>query len=544
VNGFAKGTVSENSIPAFGVNLLVENAMFQYPDLPESVDNINVKVNVSNDGGGEDNTKVNVNKFHVELAGNPFDAKLSIKNPISDPYISGNFNGKIDLGSLKDALPIKDISLNGLISTNIDIGGRMSAIEKQQFEKFKVDGNVTLSDFKFTSKDLPQEVTIRKSSLNFTPRYVELASFDSKIGRSDLKLVGRIENFLPFIFKDETIKGNFTFTSNVLDMNELIVKEEQPEQKEGEEITLEAIEIPSNIDFKLTSNLKQIYFDKIDIKNTKGVIRVRNGKASLENLKMDMLDGNIILNGSYDSKNIQKPAVDFTMKITNFDVESAVETFNTMEKLAPIMKDCKGKFNTDLTFVSNLDSAMQPVLKSINGRGKITSQSIQVVNPKSMQKLAEALKMNKYKKFTLKNLNLNFTIVNGVMTVKPFTNKIHNSRATIGGTLKTDQSVNFDINLIVPRSEFASGINNTYDDLIKQANTAGLNLTATKTVEVDVKITGNVTDPKVKLDTSKSVNKLKAEIKKQVAAKLEKEKDKLEEKALDELEKLKKKFKW
>lgn len=208
------------------------------------------------------------------------------------------------------------------------------------------------------------------------------------------------------------------------------------------------------------------------------------------------------------------------------------------------MKDCKGKFNTDLTFESNLDSAMQPVLNSINGRGKITSQSIQVVNPKSMQKLAEALKMNKYKKFTLKNLNLNFTIVNGVMTVKPFTNKIHNSRATIGGTLKTDQSVNFDINLVVPRSEFASGINKTYDDLIKQANNAGLNISATKTVEVDVKITGNVTDPKVKLDTSKSVNKLKAEIKKQAAAKLEKEKDKLEKKALDELEKLKKKFKW
>ncbi|MCD4690084.1 AsmA family protein, partial [bacterium] len=89
----------------------MENAMFQYPDLPKSVDNINVKVNVSNDGGGEDNTKINVEKFHVELAGNPFDAKLNIKNPVSDPYISGNLNGKINLGSLKDALPVEGISL-------------------------------------------------------------------------------------------------------------------------------------------------------------------------------------------------------------------------------------------------------------------------------------------------------------------------------------------------------------------------------------------------------------------------------------------------
>lgn len=527
VNGFAKGTVNETSIPAFGVDLLVENAMFQYPDLPESVDNINIQVNVSNDGGGEDNTKVNVNKFHVELAGNPFDAKLNIKNPVSDPYISGNVNGKIDLGNLKDAIPIKDISLNGLITTNIAIGGRMSALEKQQFEKFKVDGNVTLSDFKFTSMDLPQEVNISRSSLNFTPRFVELASFDAKIGKSDIKLVGRIENFLPFIFKDETIKGNFSFNSNLLDMNELIVKEEQSEQKEEEEINLEVIEIPSNIDFKLTSNLKQVYFDKMDIKNTKGVIRIRKGKASLENLKMEMLDGNLVLNGSYDSKNIQKPTVAFSVKINNFDVESAVETFNTMDKLAPIMKDCKGKFNGDIIFNSNLDGAMQPVLNSINGNGKITSKSIQVVNPESMKKLAEAFKMNKYKNFKLKNLNLNFTIVNGVLTVKPFTNKIHNSKATIGGTIKTDQSVNFDINLIVPRSEFASGINNTYDDLISRANSLGLNLQTADKVEVNVKITGSATDPKVRLDTSESVNKLKAEIKKQIEAKAKKETKKI-----------------
>ena len=531
VNGYAKGIVNETSIPEFGINLLVENAMFRYPDLPKSVDNINVKVAVTNDGGGEDNTIVDVEKFHLELADNPFDAKLHIKNPVSDPHISGNLNGRINLGSLKDALPIQDISLDGTITTNIDISGRMSAIEKQQFEKFKVDGNVQLSAFKFESKDIPQKVIIRSTSLDFTPRYVKLNSFDSKIGKSDFKLSGKIENFLPFVFKNETIKGNFTFNSNLLDLNEFVAKDVPKKEEEQAEIVLEAIEIPKNIDFKLTSNLKQIYFDKMDIKNTRGIIRIKNGKASLENLKMNMLDGNITLNGSYDSKDIAKPQVDFGMNIKNFDIETSVKTFNTMKKLAPIMKDCKGKFNMDLTFDSFLDGTMQPILNSINGKGKLTSQSIQVVNPKSMKKIAEALKMDKYKKFVLKDLNVNFTIDKGVMTVKPFTNKIHNSTATIGGTLNTDQNLNFNVNMLIPRSEFPGGVNNTYDDLIKQANAAGFTLKAVDNMDVDVKITGKVTDPKVKLDTSKSVEKLKKEIKKQVADKLEKEKKKLEEKA-------------
>ncbi|MBC8385744.1 MAG: hypothetical protein H8E57_09545, partial [Candidatus Cloacimonetes bacterium] len=538
VNGYAKGIVGENSIPAFGVNLLVENAMFQYPELPKSVDNINVKVNVVNDGRGEDNTEINVEKFHLELANNPFDATLHIKNPVSDPHISGNLNGKIDLSSLKDALPMQDITLNGKIETNVDISGKMSSIEKQQYEKFRIDGNIKLSAFKFKSKDFPQEILIKNSSLNFSPKFVELVSFDSKIGKSDFKLSGKIENFLPFVFKNELIKGIFVFNSNLLDLNEFIVEEKPKEKSETEEIVLKAIKIPKNIDFKLTSNLKQIYFDKMDIKNTKGIIMIKNSKASLENLKMDMLQGNITLNGSYDSKNIEKPTVDFGMKIVDFDIPTAFHTFNTMKKLVPIMKDCKGKFSTDLTINSLLDETMQPVMNSIDGKGNISSKNIQVINPKSMEKIANALKMEKYKKFSLKDFRASFTITNGELKVKPFTNKIHNSSATIGGIVKTDQTLDFDVNLSIPRSEFTSGINKTYDDLINQANSAGLNLKAADKVDVDIKVTGNVTDPKVKLDMRKSVERLKKQVKDKIQEELDKKKKELENKAKEEADKL------
>src|SRR3990172_669936 len=40
LDGYAKGTYTETSLPAFGIKLLIENAMFQYPDLPKKVENI------------------------------------------------------------------------------------------------------------------------------------------------------------------------------------------------------------------------------------------------------------------------------------------------------------------------------------------------------------------------------------------------------------------------------------------------------------------------------------------------------------------------
>ena len=82
LEGYSKGTYTDNGLPAFGLNLKVEDAMFHYPDLPSSVDDININVSISNPGGSEDNTVVEVSKFHLELAKNPVDIHLVLKTPL------------------------------------------------------------------------------------------------------------------------------------------------------------------------------------------------------------------------------------------------------------------------------------------------------------------------------------------------------------------------------------------------------------------------------------------------------------------------------
>jgi hypothetical protein len=60
--GNAKGTYSSTeesmSLPGFDAELIVNNARFQYPDLPKSAENIEIDVRASNPGGSEDNTVV------------------------------------------------------------------------------------------------------------------------------------------------------------------------------------------------------------------------------------------------------------------------------------------------------------------------------------------------------------------------------------------------------------------------------------------------------------------------------------------------------
>ncbi|HON52350.1 MAG TPA: AsmA family protein, partial [Bacteroidales bacterium] len=57
-----KGVYSEKpeTYPSFNIGLLVENGMFQYPDLPKSVDNINIDLRVSNPSNNLDSTVVDL----------------------------------------------------------------------------------------------------------------------------------------------------------------------------------------------------------------------------------------------------------------------------------------------------------------------------------------------------------------------------------------------------------------------------------------------------------------------------------------------------
>ena len=105
--------------------------------MPEKIKNINIKSDIFVDGKDMDKTTVHVDKFHMELAGSPFDMTFALKTPMSDPDFKGSMIGKIDLTALSKAVPMDSISLSGIIDMSVQMAGRMSMIEKEQYEELQ-----------------------------------------------------------------------------------------------------------------------------------------------------------------------------------------------------------------------------------------------------------------------------------------------------------------------------------------------------------------------------------------------------------------------
>ncbi|MDP4208440.1 MAG: AsmA-like C-terminal region-containing protein [Bacteroidota bacterium] len=543
LDGYVKGTYNGKTMPNVGLNLIVENAMFKYPKLPKSANNINVDMKLFYDGVQTDNTTVDINKFHIEMAGNPFDAEMHIKTPISDMNIAGNIEGRINFTSIADVVPLDSMKLKGLLDANLNFQGRMSSIKRNKYEEFKADGTAKLSNFEFSSKDFPQGIKITAANMVFSPKFVDLTSFDSKVGKSDFKLNGKLEKFIPYFFGKDTIIGSLNLTSSLIDVNELMGPAKKPQTTKKDTTPLSLFEVPKNVNFAFNSKIGQVNYDKLKINDIAGAIIIRGGKVMLKNTAMKLLQGSAVMSGQYNTQDIKKPFFDFAMNLKDIDIPSAYTAFNTVEKLAPIAKNCKGQISSDLTITSQMDNHMMPVYNTMSGKGRLISKSIAISNSEALNKIADVIKNNKFRNPTLSDIDVSFEIKNGRVSIKPVDTKLGNYKLNFSGDQGImDQTLNYVIKAAIPRAELGSAANALVDKLSGSSIAKGLNIKPSDFINANIGLGGTFTKPQIKLllkDNSQNATQgAKDALKAAADSKIQEAKQQMSQKAKEQADKL------
>lgn len=503
IDGSVKGVYNDNNLPAFAMNLLVENGRFAYPDLPQAVENINVDMHLENKGGSGDDNIVDIKKAHIEMAKNPFDAQMKIITTTDDVDMNGKIIGKIDFGAIKDIVPLEDMTLKGIMNADLEFGGKLSSLEAEKYDEFKADGSVQLDGFSYESSDLPHAFLIPAALMTFTPNNVRLEKMDMKTGKTDMQFVGAIDNLLAYAFADSTLVGRFKFTSNYFDSGDFLSDEESSEETSAEEVDTSAItafSIPGNIDFLLKSDMKEIIYDNLSITNLKGDILLKDRKMIFKGVKMNMLKGSVAMDGYYDSKDTLNPKIGYNMNVKNLDLPATFEAFNTVQRLAPIAKKAQGDFTLDFDFSSSLDYYLNPVYKTMNGKGRFQSKNIALKDVKTFNILAKLTKWNKLEKPALKDVDLRFSIENGNIKVEPTDIKLGKSKMEFGGTQSLEGDLNYDLKFAIARKDLGSGINQFADNLLAKT---GKNIDIGDEIKLNALIAGTIDEPKVKLAGSK-----------------------------------------
>lgn len=551
LSAFLKGNYLGESYPSFGLDLIMKNGQFSYTDLPKSINDIQINTKITSPGGDLDNTVIDVKNFHFKMAENPFDLMANIQNPMTDPLIKATAKGKIILDNIKDMIPLEEgEKMAGTIDMDIRLNGRSSTLEKEDYENFDAQGYVDVTDFVYNTTATEYPIEINTGKLAFNPKTAELTNLKMKLGVSDIAMDGQLTNFVGYALADnQTLKGNLNVVSNKLDINELMGGEETELSEEGEVVVEDTTEmevalVPKYIDFVMSMSVNEMLYDNIDMKNLKGKMMVKDQKLSFDQVFMNLLDGSVTMDGYYETTDSLKPSYAMDFGMNKLDLNKTAVMFNTVEKLIPIAMNSTGKFSCQLAIKGDMDTKMEPILTTVNGKGKLSTDDIKVQGVKALDKVADVLKNDKLRKLNLKDVNATFAIINGKVYVEPFDIKIDKSKVTVSGTNSLDQTIDYTLAFQIPREELGGDANKAIDGLLAQANKNGLGISMGEMINVDVKVVGPMDDPKITTDFKKAAGnaakEVKQQIKDEINKELDKQKEELERKAREEADKLKK----
>ena len=489
LNATAKGTLLGDTVPAFNVDMQVKNAMFRYPALPAGVDQININVNVQNPGGNIDLTTVDINPFSFRLAGNPFSLTAYVKTPVSDPDFKVEAKGILNLGMIKQVYPLGDMELNGTIDADMQMSGRLSSIEKEQYDRILAAGTIGLTDMKLKMQDMP-DVEIKKSLFTFTPKYLQLSETTVNIGKNDITADSRFENYIGYALKGTTLKGSLNIRSNYFNLNDFMSATGEEMSSSGDVTTTDSVsstgivEVPRNIDFQMDANLKQVLFDKMSFNNMNGKLTVKDGKVDMKNLSMSTMGGNVVMNGYYSTADAKKPELKAGFKLTNIGFAQAYKELDMVQKMAPIFENLKGNFSGSINVLTDLDAAMSPILDTMQGDGSLSTRDLSLSGVKAIDQIADAIKQPNLKEMKVKDMTLDFIIKDGRVETKPFDIQMGDYNLNLSGSTGLDQTID-------------------YTGKIKLPASAG---NISKLMTLDLRIGGSFTSPKVSVDTKSMAN--------------------------------------
>ncbi len=496
LNVKAKGVYSDKlkTIPQIIAAMSLTDGYAKTKDVPFPVENINLKASVKNESGKMADTYITLEKGSLSAAGETFEATGQAYN-LDDITWDFKIKGGLDLATLMKFYPIEGAQIAGKVIADIQTKGKTSDALASKYDRLNTSGTCQLQNFSFVSKDFPQGAKITEAQLDFTPLKLVLRRYIGSVGKSDIALIGEVTDYMAYLFKPGgVLKGNLKLDSKIFDANEwMTTTQTQPPQKTTTPQTpppSEAVapfEVPKNVDFLFTASIGQILYSNMVLTNATGQIYAKDGIAGVRNMSFNMLGGQFLASGSYDSRNLSKPLFDFAFKIDKLSFQESYKTFNTVKTMAPMAENVYGDFSTDLRIAGVLDKTMMPVTESLNGTLGLKILDAAIRNSSAFAQLADKIKMETLRNPTLKDVNALVKIKDGNAIIEPFKCKINGYDATIQGTSSVKGNIDFSVATVIPAKDFGPN-GQKYQEL-----------TGNSTIALNIPIRGTITKPQVEI---------------------------------------------
>ena len=434
--GLVKGKYNDTTYPAFKIDLKVANGAVKYPSLPLGISNINVMASINSPSSTLNAMTVDIPSFGLKIGSNPIGGYFHLKTPETNPTGGTKIAGTLNMGELSKAFPMEGVQeLSGIIKADVMAKASMNQIDAQQYDQVQMAGDFTIQNMNYRDAGMPA-VKINNLAASLTPQKVDIRNFDARLGKSDLRASGKIDNILAYFSTDKTMTGSLSMRSSYFDANEWMEEPATPASGPppvGKVPTASAAateKVFDQWDFTLDGEIGKLVYEDYNLKDLRLKGNFTPNKMTIDDFGMKI--GESDLRGSGRFLNVWDYLFD------NRTVSGTVNLASNFFDLNPFMTEETG--------------AATPT----TGKGEAPPASVMLV-PENIDMTVNAnFAKVRYTNLDLQNLDGQVVVKNGAAMLKDFTAGLLGAEIAVAGAYNTQNPAkpSFDVNMALQNMGF------------------------------------------------------------------------------------------
>ena len=340
-----------------------------------------------------------------------------------------------------------------------DVMLSLSKSSQEMAKKWDFEGSVGLDLARLNLDGLSLTPEITEVAGTFDNDKVELKNITVTAGQSDISANARVSGLRRLLTGrgKPHIHANATATSTYIDANELMQalqgmrpapsEEENPAQP-ADTAAQGLLILPSNLDVNVILENTGIKYDSLlvnwlaaDIVMKDRTLQITNGLAA-SNM------GDLYVEGFYSTRSKEDLKAGFDLNIVDISAEKVLTLIPEVKKEMPIMNSFSGDLDMEIAATTEIDTAMNVVLPSLDGIIRFTGRKLALKDSKEFTKIAKLLLFKDKTKAVIDNMSVTGMVRSNKLEVFPFVLDVDRYMMAASGVQNLDESFNYHISVI------------------------------------------------------------------------------------------------
>lgn len=153
--GTIQGRYGQGTFPLLKADLSISNGKIAYKDMPIELEQLDVKASAFIDLNRQQSSHIELSKFIFKGGATEFNAQIFGKQLLTNPHITTQLHGNINLTDLTEIFPLQDsITCKGLLQVNLTGNSSLKDIQEGDYGKIKLEGALGVENIEII---IPQE---------------------------------------------------------------------------------------------------------------------------------------------------------------------------------------------------------------------------------------------------------------------------------------------------------------------------------------------------------------------------------------------------